>query len=102
MSIESARQRWESQPDNPLVRFSLAQKLAEAELWAESIPHLQACLAARPDWLVPQLLLGKALLALGEEGDACSALEQAVSLAVAQNHEGPELEARSLLEEIRA
>ena len=89
-----------SQPDNPLFRFSLAQALDAEGRLAEAAEHYRACVAARADWMMPRILLGKLLLRTGETSDRAAArpvLEEALALAVAQDHEDPAAELRALL-----
>ena len=87
----------QANPDNTLFRFSLGQALYEEGAIAESIPHLKQCADSRSDWMVPRILLGKALLQNGEPDQAKPILEDALQLAIEQKHEGPEGELRSLL-----
>jgi len=85
------------QPDNELFRFSLAQALAAEDRGAEAVPHLEFCVAKKSGWMMPRILLGKLLLQLGRREEARPRLEDALRLAVAQEHEEPERELRSLL-----
>lgn len=87
----------QANPDNMLFRFSLGQALYEEGAVAESIPHLKKCADSRADWMVPRILLGKALLQTGEPEQANPILEDALKLAIEQNHEGPTEELRSIL-----
>jgi predicted Zn-dependent protease len=89
------------QPDNELFRFSLAQALAADHRLAEAIPHLEFCAAAKADWMMPRILLGKALVQTGRRPAAVPVLEDALRLAVAQQHEDPERELRALLADLR-
>ncbi|HTQ30751.1 MAG TPA: hypothetical protein VMI53_06035 [Opitutaceae bacterium] len=57
-------------------------------------------MAKKPDWMMPRILLGKLLLELGRRDDARRLLDDALRLAVAQQHEDPERELRSLLAEL--
>jgi len=50
--------------------------------------------------MMPRILLGKLLLELGRRDDARRLLDDALRLAVAQQHEDPERELRSLLAEL--
>jgi hypothetical protein len=50
--------------------------------------------------MMPRILLGKALVGLGRRTDAKLWLDQALALALAQNHEDPERELRALLAEL--
>ena len=90
----------EAQPDNMLFRFSLGQALYEEGAVSESVPHLQKCADSQADWMLPRILLGKALLQRGETGLAKQILENALQLAIEQNHEGPEGELRGLLNDL--
>lgn len=89
-----------SQPDNELFRFSLAQALVDGHRGTEAVPHFEFCVAKKPDWMMPRILLGKLLLELGRRDDARRLLDDALRLAVAQQHEDPERELRSLLAEL--
>tara|TARA_R110002167_G_scaffold352470_1_gene565439 strand:+ start:40 stop:360 length:321 start_codon:yes stop_codon:yes gene_type:complete len=89
-----------SAPENVLFRFSLAQALDNAGEPAAAVPHYRQCADAKADWMMPRILLGKALLKLGETSAARLALKEAHALAVAQNHEDPEAELRLLLAEL--
>lgn len=88
------------QPGNEMFRFSLAQALLREDRPAEAIPHLEFCVAKRDDWMMARILLGKTLLNLGRKTEAKPRLEQALQLAIAQQHEDPERELRALLAEI--
>jgi predicted Zn-dependent protease len=88
------------QPDNELFRFSLAQALTAAGVSSDAIPHLQFCAAKKADWMMPRILLGKALLAQGRRAEAKPVLEEALKLAIDQNHEDPERELRTLLADL--
>lgn len=88
------------QPDNELFRFSLAQALLAENRPADALEHLQFCAGRKAGWMVPRILLGKALLELGRKPEAKPWLEQALQLALAQEHEDPEREIRALLAEL--
>lgn len=88
------------QPDNEMFRFSLAQALIREGRPAEAIGHLEICAAKKADWMMARILLGKTLLALGRKTEARPWLEQALQLAIVQEHEDPERELRALLAEI--
>ena len=97
---ETYQSKVEAQPDNVLFRFSLGQSLYEEGAVKESIPHLQKCVDARADWMVPCILLGKALLQTDKLEQAKAVLENALGLAVEQKHEEPEKELRAILEDL--
>lgn len=90
----------EAEPDNMLFRFSLGQALYEEGAVAESVTHLQRCADSQADWMLPRILLGKALLQNGSPKQARPILEHALQLAIEQNHEGPEGELRVLLNDL--
>jgi len=88
------------QPDNELFRFSLAQALLAENRAAEAVPHFETCAHKKADWMMPRILLGKALAGLGRRAEARPWLEAALALAVEQSHEDPERELRALLAEL--
>jgi predicted Zn-dependent protease len=89
------------QPNNELFRFSLAQALVADNRAAEAVPHFEFCVAAKTDWMMPRILLGKTLLQLGRRPAAKLQLADALRLAVEQHHEDPERELRALLADLR-
>jgi predicted Zn-dependent protease len=89
------------QPDNELFRFSLAQALAAEARASEAVPHYEACIAKKADWMMPRILLGKLLLQLNRRAEAKPLLEDALQLAVEQHHEDPERDLRALLADLR-
>jgi len=88
------------QPANELFRFSLAQALLHENRPADAVVHLQFCADKKTDWMMPRILLGKALLGLGRRAEARPWLEQALQLAIAQVHEDPERELRAMLADL--
>ncbi len=84
-------------PDNELFRFSLAQALLAEDRGADALEHLEACARKKSDWMMPRIMLGKTLLALGRRTDAKPWLEDALQLAVSQDHQDPEAELKALL-----
>lgn len=90
----------EKAPDNELFRFSLGQSLFEEGFPAEAIEHLEACCAKKTEWMMPVILLGKAYLQVGRTKDARRAFQQGLDLAIAQEHETPEAELRTLLADL--
>ena len=90
----------EQQPDNELFRFSLAQALLAEGRPADAIAHLLQCAGRKSEWMMPRILLGKALLGLGRRAEAKPWLEAALKLALAQDHEDPAREMQALLAEL--
>ncbi len=85
------------QPENELFRFSLAQALLTEDRGADALPHLDYCARKKADWMMPRIMLGKTLLQLGRRAEAKPWLEEALQLAVEQDHQDPEAELRGLL-----
>ena len=84
-------------PANPLFRFSLGQALLTEGAAAEAIEHLRLAAASKADWMMPRILLGKSLQAVGDQPAAKAIFTDALALAVAQGHEEPEEELLALL-----
>jgi predicted Zn-dependent protease len=89
-----------AQPENELFRFSLAQALLAENRPADALEHLAACANRKPDWMMPRILLGKTLLGLNRKNDARPWLDQALQLAIAQDHDDPAQELRALLADL--
>ncbi|RCL30198.1 MAG: molecular chaperone DnaJ [Puniceicoccaceae bacterium] len=85
-------------PNNKLFRFSLAKSLFDQNNFKASIPHLKVCIRLQPDWMQAHILLGKALLEIKNSEEAQAILEQALQLAIEQNHEDPKSELLGLLQ----
>ena len=92
-------EKLKANPDNLLNRFSLSQVYFENGEYENAIVHLKICFQKRDDWMMVSLLLGKALIAVGQKKQACAPLEQTINLAIKQGHEDPEQEAKTLLAE---
>lgn len=88
------------QPENELFRFSLAQALLAENRPADALPHLVVCAEKKADWMMPRILLGKALVGLQRREEAKPWLAAALQLAIDQNHEDPERELRAILAEL--
>jgi predicted Zn-dependent protease len=88
------------QPENELFRFSLAQALLAENRPGDAVEHLTVCADKKADWMMPRILLGKTLLGLGRKLEAKPWLEQALQLAIAQDHEDPEQELKALLQDL--
>lgn len=80
-----------------LFRFSLGQALYEEGESHACIVHLQKCADSREDWMLPRILLGKALTETGQYEAAKPILKFALDLAVSQRHDEPAAELRELL-----
>jgi predicted Zn-dependent protease len=89
------------QPDNELFRFSLAQAFVAEHRYLDAVDHYTFCVQKKPDWMMPRILLGKLYLELGRGPEARLQLQEALRLAVDQQHEEPERELRALLNELK-
>ena len=99
---EDVGARLARQPWNGFFRFYLAQaRLAEGRAEEASL-RLRTCAERKADWMMPRILLGKALAGLGRKAEAKPWLESALRLAVEQHHEEPEQELRALLADFPA
>ena len=88
-----------AKPENIHFRFSLGQALYNEGETAAAIPHLKKCTDSREDWMLPRILLGKAMLAKGQDSIAKPILEAALQLAIEQQHDEPAKELRNILAE---
>ena len=87
-------------PENELARFSLGKALYDAGAFQPAREHFETALARKPNWMVVQILIGKCELALGNKPAARSAFEKALALAIAQHHEGPQMEMEQALADL--
>jgi Flp pilus assembly protein TadD len=97
---EQFRTLVERHPENEMFRFSLAHALVAEGRGEAAVPHYEFCVAKKSDWMMARILLGKLLLQLGRRAEAKPLLEQALQLAIDQQHEDPERELRALLAEL--
>jgi len=89
------------QPDNELFRFSFAQALVAEHRYLDAVEHYKFCVQKKPEWMMPRILLGKLFLELGRYPEARLQLQEALHLAVDQQHEDPERELRALLSDLK-
>ena len=84
-------------PENTMFRFSYGEALFDEKNYANCLKHLEFCVEKKSDWMIPHILLGKALIAMERNAEAIPHLEKALILAQEQNHEDPETEVKALL-----
>ena len=87
-------------PYSEMFRFSLAQALEADGQSSAAITHYRTCVAAKADWMLPRIQLGKLLLKSGDPIAAKPLLEDALQLAIAQDHEDPAMELQALLTDL--
>jgi Flp pilus assembly protein TadD len=92
----------QQRPGDELALFALGKALFDAGRFAEAETHLQAGLAAKPDWMVVTMLLAKCALHREDKAAARQLYENALGFAIAQHHEGPEEEIRHALTQLAA
>lgn len=97
MDIQELTKKVREKPENILLQFSLGQALFEKGQYADAIAPLQTCAEKKGDWMMARILLGKAYLQLQKPAEAKACLEQALPLAIDQQHEDPEQEIREIL-----
>jgi predicted Zn-dependent protease len=97
---ELFRPKVAAKPDNVLFRFSLGQALYDEGDLVEAIEHLQHCCDSRDDWMLPRILLGKALLQIEKAEQATPILKEALALAIQQHHDEPTEELRQILTDL--
>ncbi len=98
--IRNFREKVEAEPGNVFYRFSFGQALFDAARYDEALEQLEHCALSRADWMIPRILMGKAFLANQQPEQARAWLEEAMQLAVEQNHDDPQEEIRELLQDI--
>ena len=87
----------EQRPNDELILFSLGKALYDAKRIPEAEKHLEAALAAKPDWMVVTMLLAQCALRRNDTAEAKALYEKALQFAIDQDHEGPEQEIRAAL-----
>ena len=104
MTTNDSVARWQKlvaqQPNNELARFSLGKVFFDLGEFTAAKEQFQIALGKKPDWMVAQILIGKCEQALGDKAAAKTAFERARELAIAQHHEGPQMELEELLREL--
>ena len=84
--IETFKQMLESDPDNALVRFGLANEYLKAEQYTEAIAALDDYLRRADDEGAAYGMLARALEKVGRRDDARRALERGIEAAAKHGH----------------
>jgi uncharacterized protein HemY len=90
----------EQRPNDELLLFSLGKALYDTGRFHDAEERLAAALKAKPDWMVVTMLLAKIALQRNDADAARAHYANALKLALAQQHEGPEEEIRSALSKL--
>jgi tetratricopeptide (TPR) repeat protein len=85
----------EDEPDNELVRFTVAKHLMDAQKWPEARIHFEKLVQNKADYALAWAFLARCLMSEGLKDEAREVCEKALPIARAQKHEIPlgELEA---------
>jgi uncharacterized protein HemY len=86
--------------DSAMLRFGLGSAYFNQRLFAEAIPHLQACVAQDPNYAAAYKLLGKALLKNKHPERARAVFEQGLPIALAQGDKQAEREMSAFLNKL--
>jgi predicted Zn-dependent protease len=98
MTDKSRRQRLEEMlaedPNDPFLRYGLAMEHAGAGAHEEAANCLRELIRLHPDYVPAYFHAGKALLALGRDGEAREVLRAGIAAAVAKGdgHAAGEME----------
>jgi predicted Zn-dependent protease len=84
--IETFKQMLESDPENTLVRFGLANEYLKAEQYEEAIASLEDYLQRADDEGAAFGMLARALEKVGRRDDARKAYERGISAAQQHGH----------------
>jgi E3 SUMO-protein ligase RanBP2 len=84
--IETFKQILESDPENALVRFGLANEYLKAEQYEEAIIALNDYLARSDDEGAAYGMLARALEKVGRRDDARAAYERGIEASQRHNH----------------
>jgi tetratricopeptide (TPR) repeat protein len=99
-AIGRARAMVERFADNPVPRFSLAQALQDAGRQDDALVEWRAVVALKDDYMLAWLRLAECAMTAERWPEAKEAAEKALALGIAQDHQGPQAEARAMLMEI--
>jgi predicted Zn-dependent protease len=100
--LEAFRQFVEKSPDDPFARYSLAMALRGAGRVDEAITEFRELARRAPEYVPTYLMLGQALEALGNDGEAAQAYEHGIAQAARKQDGHAEGELTSALEAVRA
>lgn len=76
----------ESDPENTMVRFGLANELLKGERWEEAITALNDYLARADDEGAAYGMLARAYERMGQSDKARAALERGIAVSLAHGH----------------
>lgn len=98
--LEMFQQMLETDPENTMVRFGLANEYLKAERYTEAVTELETYLARADDEGAAYGMLARALQKLGRDEEARQALEQGIVAADAHGHPSMAEDYRMTVEEM--
>jgi predicted Zn-dependent protease len=95
---------WEAllaeEPDNELVRFTVAKKRFDLRDFATACSHFAKLVDQDPENIMIYTLWARAELELGHRDEAKRIAEMGLPIAIRQKHEDPQSELESILQEL--
>jgi predicted Zn-dependent protease len=99
-------ERWKNllveDPDNELVRFSLAKALMDEKKWQDAVREFEQLVTLKKDYALAWAFLARAKLEIGDREGARVAAETGLPIARMQKHEIPTDEILAVLEELES
>lgn len=90
----------EDEPDNELVRFTVAKSYMDLKQWDAAKLHFERLVADNPQYALAWAFLARSLLNLGLKDECRLVCEKAMPVVKAQRHEIPLEEIESVLAEL--
>ena len=84
--IDTFKQMLESDPENTMVRFGLANEYLKAEQYEEAVAALKGYLERADDEGAAYGMLARAYEKMGKRDDARQAFQRGIEVAQAHNH----------------
>ncbi len=100
MSSEKWKHLLFEDPENELVRFSLAKALMDEKKWNEAKVEFEELVKIKKDYALAWAFLARCRLESGDRSGAKTAAEIGLPIARAQKHEVPTDEILAVLEEL--
>ena len=91
-----------ARPDDPFTRYSLAMQYRSMGRLAEAVEAFRELARRAPDYVPTWLMLGQALEALGQGGDAAQAYRAGIAAATRQSNQHARGELEDALGQLEA
>jgi predicted Zn-dependent protease len=102
MSSDKWKNLLTDDPENELVRFSLAKALMDEKKWKEAGREFESLVHLKKDYALAWAFLARCRLESGDRDGARTAAEMGLPIARAQKHEIPTDELLAVLEELES